>query len=107
MVPFSPLRVANAGQRQPKAKAKKDMTRCRVEYSVCEGEEIRAARAKNKAESLSRFLPARAVSRRQNVSTKIRAACKSIEDLTTHLTGESSALSSLRDWAMLLYPGKK
>jgi len=106
-VPLAPFAVANAGHKQPKAKARNDNTRCAVEYCVCEGEEIKAAKAKNNADSRSKFLPVLAVLRTEKDITKMRADWISIEDLTTHLTGESSALSSLSDCATLLYPGKK
>lgn len=99
---LSPLRAANAGQRHPKPNAKNDATRCAAEYSVWEGEEINAARARNKAESLRRDLPAGAIDRVVKVITTMIVACSNSEHLTTHLTGESSALSSLSDWATLL-----
>jgi len=74
IVPRSPLRAANAGQRQPKANAKNEATRWAEEYSVCEGEDTKAAKARNSADSLRRVLPAIAVNDVVNDNAIIRAA---------------------------------
>jgi hypothetical protein len=74
IVPRSPLRAANAGQRQPKANAKNEATRWAEEYSVCEGEDTNAAKARNSADSLNRFLPAVAVNDAVNDNARISAA---------------------------------
>jgi len=74
IAPLSPLRAAKAGQRHPNAKAKNEATRWAEEYTVCEGEDTNAAKARNSAESLSRVLPAVAVKDVVNDNARIRAA---------------------------------
>ena len=74
IAPLSPLRAAKAGQRHPNAKAKNEATRWAEEYSVCEGEETNAAKARKIAESLSSVLPAFAVNDVEHDNSRIRAA---------------------------------